>query len=349
MPQTYMRGAAPAGPLGCTPCRAESYNAQRRRRCRAARARRGRDPGIHGRQPSDQLRRRGAATRHGVIGPGSGSHRRPGHRRPVLRGCGNAGVAAAGRPGGRRRPTSPSVRCSASASPSAPASCPAQLREHLHGLGAAAARRPSPTARCAACPRRGSRPRGRRRRPGRRRACSTWPPLRSALLSTASSTASRASRGSSACASSVRPAVVVPGRGDRQPARRQLAGGHEADQRLGVRPARPPTAGRRPARAGRRAARSAAPGPSRWPPRPGRRRPRGRPGCRRGSPTAAARRGPACRRSGPVHAVQGDDAAQRRVGGVHQPALAARGRRRRSSATARRRPSSASARARLVD
>ena len=224
-------------------------------------------------------------------------------RRPVLGAArGNTpGRRAAGRPGRRWRPISSAASEVAQPAPSGPRrgrrgrwrSVGQLVRRHRRG-------RPSPTARCAACPRRGSRRRGRPRTGARRPACSTWPPLRSALLITTSNSAIRASAGVVGVGQQVRPAVVVLGRGDasaspsaaRRPARSRPA--------ARPRPARRSRAGRRPRRAARRAAPSAAPRPSRSPPTPRRRRPPARPGCRPGSPTAAARRGSACRRSGRV-------------------------------------------------
>ena len=97
--------------------------------------------------------------------------------------------------------------------------------------------------------------------PGRPACDRTCPPLRSALLITASNTAIRASRGSSAWASTYgRPSSSRAAATASQPGGTLVA---PARSRPAARrrPARRSTAGTRPARAGRRAARSAAPAP----------------------------------------------------------------------------------------
>ena len=124
---------------------------------------------------------------------------------------------------------------------------------------------------------------------------SRCPPLRSALLMTASNTAIRRKLGR-------RPACAAARRGRR---RRRCRS----------------TAGPFPARAARRGRSSAGRSASRWRPTPRRRRPRARPACRRESPTAAARRRPACRRRRRRRRRSDDRAVQGRVRRVDQPAF----------------------------
>ncbi len=237
-------------------------------------------------------------------------------------GCGKRPVAQQPLDPGADLATSVMVRCSASSLAERAGELPGAARRASPPRPAAAARRPSPTAPCAACPRRGSTPRGPRRRSGRPAPTSTCPPLRSALLSTASKHRQPG-----------QPRVVGVGQGVRARRRRpgprrsgasrarQLVGGHEPDQRLGVvRLVDPQLAGRR-GRAARRAARSAAPDPSRSPGTTryaddltaGERAVREVPQ----RPLAADRLVDAAG----GHPVQGEDAAQRGVGGVDQPAL----------------------------
>ena len=217
---------------------------------------------------------------------------RPGHGRPVRRAAREDGrSAAAGRPAaGRRRPRRP-VRCS-----------PARRRARPRGRRAAGSS--ISTASSASGSPRPAPQHGAQlvldveadavvdavEAPVRCR--STCPPLRSALLTTASNTPSGPA------------GVVGVGQHVRRPSssgvataasRRDRPGRHEPDRRL-VRSSI--HSWHHAARTGRRAAPSAAPCPSRWPPTPGTRRPRARRACRRGSPTAAARRGPACTRTG---------------------------------------------------
>ena len=145
----------------------------------------------------------------------------------------------------------------------------ARSRSACRCASSAAARRPTATAPCAACPRRGTHavvdavhvPVG---------VGSRCPPLRSALLITASKTAMRRSASTSRRRMNATMSTVVV----------------VVDPELHH--AR--------ARAARRGRPSAARCPSRWPPTPRRRRPRARPACRPGSPTAAAPPPPACRR-----------------------------------------------------
>ena len=124
---------------------------------------------------------------------------------------------------------------------------------------------------------------------------SRWPPLRSALLTTASKTRHpaqrrRRRRGRAAARSTV--------------SSTSIQSWHHA------RPERPVAQHRRrhDVPAGGLA-------------RPGRPRPRARPACRPGSPTAAARRGPACRRRPAVTPSSVERAVQRGVAGVDEPAL----------------------------
>ena len=184
------------------------------------------------------------------------------------------------------------------------------------GRPRSAARRPSPTAPCAACARRGrSRPWS---TPYRWPSviASTCPPLRSALFTTTSKTAIRRSGAVSSCTSETgwsRPSR--PSKTWRQPV------GHVAlaDQRDGLllRVRLLPAAAPCPGRAGpSRSTGLAARRPSRAPRRPGTPPPRGRRACRRGSPTAAAPPRSACRRPDAV-----DLAHEGRVGRRHDPAV----------------------------
>ena len=298
MPQTYIVARAGPARWARPRGRAVSYSASGRPRPAAGGTRSMRQGNGRGRSMPACAMPRPAVNADAEVsrGPqGRERHRRAERLRSAARvwpaslgGAGKRPVGvAAGRPAARApRPPRGQVRGerraerrrrrAASAASTGPAS-------------AGSGRPPTPTARCAACPRRGSRRRGRPRTGGRRPG-STWPPLRSALLITASKSARRASRGSSAWAST----YGWPSSSRRrrlEPAGRDLVGGHEADQRLGVRRLVDPQLARARRPAGRRAAPWAGPGPSRSAcGRPDRPRPPGRRACRRGSPTAGVPR-----------------------------------------------------------
>ena len=135
------------------------------------------------------------------------------------------------------------------------------------------------------------------------RPCNTWPPLRSALLTTASNTHIRRRSGSSAC---TRVTGCPPHRARRAPraSRRGPAAVDHVDSppRAPCRRRRAPSP--RPAPSPARTVRPHATpwvgrGPSPAPPRPRRRPPRADRACRRGSPTADAPPRWACRRRPP--------------------------------------------------
>ena len=157
--------------------------------------------------------------------------------------------------------------------------------------------RPTPTAPCAACARRGRSARGRRRSGGRRPSGSTWPPLRSALLTSTSKTAIRRSAALSSWTSDTSSAAAVLGVQHVEPAPAAPGRPAEVDRLRRVSGVADHSCAMPGPERARRAAPSAARRPSRAP-----RRRRGRdlaPGQRAvaGSPTAGARRRSACRRT----------------------------------------------------
>ena len=133
-----------------------------------------------------------------------------------------------------------------------------------------------------------SRRRGRRRRRARRASGSRCPPLRSALLITASNTACGAG-----------PASVAA---RHEHATRSTVSSTSIQSWHHARSERPVAEHGRAARC-----------PTRSPRTPRRPRPRARPACRRGSPTAAAPPRPACRRTPPSTPSRRDRAVERRV------------------------------------
>ena len=162
----------------------------------------------------------------------AGSERRPGDRRPALDRERQAALArAAGRPDAGWRAPRPAEQPGQRACRASPSRCVAQLLRAPRPRRAAAAHRPSPTARCAASARRGRSRRGRRRAPRRPASTSTCPPLRSALLSTTSSTAIRRSRVVVGVREHDRLAVRAECVQDAQPARGEPTGRHDVDQR----------------------------------------------------------------------------------------------------------------------
>ena len=165
---------------------------------------------------------------------------------------------------------------------------------------AAAARPPSPTARCAAWARRGSDTPWSTPCTGAARLDQDVAALAVGVVedrrrARSSGAAGRRRRAPSTTGSPSEPRASSTRSQPVGQARRR----HHVDQRRrvvvdGVDPQLAPC----PGRTAPRAARSAARRPTRWPPTPRRPRPRGRPACRPGSPTAAAPPRPACRRSG---------------------------------------------------
>ena len=234
--------------------------------------------------------------------------------------------AAAGRPARGSRATSRRLSSSASASPSASVEVARRARSSVgEVLGVAAARpaQPHSTVRSLSSTWKRHAVVDAVERPS---ACgSTCPPLRSALLTTASKHGHPAQAG-----------VVGVHERDRPRRRPSASSTREPAGRHGVRAARSRRGRRRASRRrrrtihswqarperARRAAPSAARRPSRRPRRPRTPPPRGRPACRRGSPTAAARRRSACRRSAGSHARRASTRASSVVlRRVDQPAL----------------------------
>ena len=255
MPQTYIV-AGPAGPGRVDAAPRRVVQRERRARCRAARHLVP-GPGIHASQAypaaADRTRQASSVT---------ASHRWPGHRRPVLPAAPGSGRSSQQPvdPRPHVAATSAAVRCSPALAPSVAVELARAARRARPRPRPAAAGRPSPTAPCAACPRRGSTRRGRRRstRPSGRR--QHVPALAVGVVdhrveARRAGPAAGRRRGPAAYASpsSSRAAATA------QPAGRQLARRARSRPAARRRPARRSTAGRRRGRAGRRAARSAAP------------------------------------------------------------------------------------------
>ena len=270
-----------------------------------------------GRDQRARWRCRGRATggpgaRAGSGISGSGQARMAGSL--VGRAAQNGGHGMAGHSPARRRAAPPRVeqppaapverrrsrgrcRCRRARRPRSPPSAVAHARATAgHLLVGAAARRASPRGRCAACARRGSVTPWSTPYRWPSAISSTWPPLRSALLTSTSKTAIRRSGSVSSWTSDTgRSWPSTPSKTCSQPvghlalarpgSTASCSGSGSCQQLDHARAVRPVAA-----------ARSAARRPSRAPRRRRTPRPRGRRACRRGSPTAAAPPRSACRR-----------------------------------------------------